>query len=163
MIMRHYCNACCHECVQRLCRVLPSSALKLQTSKLRARMQLLRDSSQPSLPPSNVKTPGQDTGRGVEDTARQTVRVENDSQASTSQTRMPAIAPHGSVQRPSAPGDVSSNSNSSWDRRFRHISTAAPYAGAQPSAPARPHHRSEPAAQQANMLQQSARNIAEIK
>ena len=132
-------------------------------SKLRARMQLLRDSLQPSLPPSDTKPTEQDTSKGIEDIAKQTAHAENDSQASTVQSRMPAIAPLESVHRPSAPVNISRNSNSSWDRRFRHISTAAPTSGAQLSAPATSQHKKEPAAQQAEMLQQGARSIAEVK
>ena len=131
--------------------------ITVQMSKLRARMQLLRDSLQPSLPPSETKPTEQDTGKCTEDTFRPMAHEESRSQASILQSRIPAI-PLESVHRNSGP--VNRNSNSSWDRRFRQISTATPDSGAQPAPP---QHRREPAAQQTDMLQQGARSMAEIK
>lgn len=138
-------------------------------SKLRARMQFLRDNIQPALSRSENRGAGLlsiQKRDAIEPTADPELRerLQSNSQASSSQATMQALSTGGPAHRPAALLDTSRNSGSNWDRRFRHSCTVpVPTCSAQAAAPPPPVHHIQPAAQQTDTLQQGASHIAEVK
>lgn len=140
----------------------------LQMSKLRARMQSFRANLQPARPPSELPADTHTLEKET-DAASQSIPLESSKhlqshETSTSQQKEHFHVPESSVAADHPPAitlNTSRTSGSSWDRRFRQISTMLT-PNAHSSTPA-PTVKKEPAAQEADMLQQTARGIAELK
>lgn len=141
----------------------------MQVSKLRARMQFLRDNVQPAVSQSEKRQTEQVLSQETEATVRQTAdherreRLESNSLASSSQATTQALTKLDPARRLPVPLESSVDPGSSWDRRFRHSNTAPlPTCSMPPSASA-PVRQNQPAAQQTDILQQGARSIAQVK
>ena len=138
-------------------------------SKLRARMQSFRANAQPPCLPSEPiterRTVDGETGAASQSNSLESAKpLQSHSEApiSQQQAQYNVRETPEAADGPPATLDPSRTSGSSWDRRFRQISTTMLKPSAQFSAPV-PTVKKEPAAQEADMLQQTARGIAELR